>query len=520
MSERSTLKRVLSGFFDLALFAVALVTLSRILHEYHFRDIEDALRQIGTPQVLLSLLITAAGYLSLVGYDYLSFGLINKKLPLRDVLAPSFISYAVANSAPVSVVTGGGVRYRLYAGLGLTPAEMARVAGFGVMTFVLGLFTVAGTVFIVHPIELPESLKVPLPPVRVIGVIFLFVVALAFLASARRRPLRIFKKEITFPAAGAMAKQVAVSAADWLLSSGALFVLTPVHTWSAYASFLAAFLLVQIITQVIPLPGGIGVFEALVTLLRPPGVAAPAMLAAAVVYRVIYYFLPLVVAAVLLVFLDRKYRAAGLESPMATMGRSTREVAPYTTALVAAITGALLLFGSAIPPTRAALERMANILPLALIELSHFLSSLIGLGLILLAWGLAQRSRASWFTAVVLTVISMPMLVIRGGHWTTIVVLAVLLGLLLIGRVEFDRITEVAAEGPSPAWIAAIAIAVLGALWLGYFINQNQRYSGELWWQFTLDASEPRWLRAMVGVVIAGVAYALIRAYKLHKRPG
>jgi len=89
---------------------------------------------------------------------------------------------------------------------------------------------------------------------------------------------------------------------------------------------------------------------------------------------------------------------------------------------------------------------------------------------------------------------------------------------LLIGREEFDRITEVAAEGPSPAWISAIVIAVLGALWLGYFVNQNQRYSGELWWQFTLDASEPRWLRAMVGVVIAGVAYALVRTYKLHKK--
>jgi hypothetical protein len=33
------------------------------------------------------LLITAAGYLSLVGYDYLSFGSINKKLPLRAMLA-------------------------------------------------------------------------------------------------------------------------------------------------------------------------------------------------------------------------------------------------------------------------------------------------------------------------------------------------------------------------------------------------------------------------------------------------
>ena len=519
MSDRRTLKRILSGFFDLALFAVALITLSRIMREYHWRDIEAALRHIATPQILLSLLITAAGYLSLVGYDYLSFGLIRKRLPLRAVLAPSFISYAVANSAPVSVVTGGGVRYRLYAGLGLTPGEMARVAAFGVMTFVLGLFTVAGTIFIVHPIPLPENVSGRVPSVRVIGVLFLLIVAAAFWASARQRPLKLFRKQITFPPTRAMAKQVLVSAADWLLSSAALFVLMPLHTWSAWAGFLAAFLLAQITTQVIPLPGGIGVFEALVILLRPPGVSAPAMLAAAVVYRVIYYFLPLVVAAVLLVLLDRKYRAAGLASPMGTMARSTREVAPYTTALVAATTGTVLMLGSAIPPTRAVLARLNNVFPLALIELSHFLSSLIGLGLVLLAWGLAQRLRASWATAVALTIVSLPMLYLRGGHWTTVIVLLVLLALLLFGRAEFDRETEVATVGPSPAWIAAIVIAVLGTLWLGWFINQHERYSGELWWQFTLDAAEPRWLRAMVGVTVAGVAYALLRLYR-PKRQG
>ena len=94
-------------------------------------------------------------------------------------------------------------------------------------------------------------------------------------------------------------------------------------------------------------------------------------------------------------------------------------------------------------------------------------------------------------TAVALTIVSMPMLYIRGGHWTTVIVLLVLLALLFFGREEFDRKTEVAVEGPSPAWIAAIVIAVLGTLWLGYFINQHEAYSGELWWQFTLDAAEP-----------------------------
>ena len=94
------------------------------------------------------------------------------------------------------------------------------------------------------------------------------------------------------------------------------------------------------------------------------------------------------------------------------------------------------------------------------------------------------------------------------------IVLLILLALLFFGRAEFDRQTEVAVEGPSPAWIAAIVIAILGTLWLGYFINQHEAYSGELWWKVTLDAAEPRWLRAMVGVSDVGVAYALLRLYR------
>ena len=89
-----------------------------------------------------------------------------------------------------------------------------------------------------------------------------------------------------------------VSSLDWLLSSGALYVLLA-RLGVSYLDFLGAFLIAQMATQLLPLPGGIGVFEAVVLVLRPHGVAAPAVLAALLLYRVAYYLVPLLAAGVL-----------------------------------------------------------------------------------------------------------------------------------------------------------------------------------------------------------------------------
>ena len=118
-------RATLTPILNLMLFAVAIWVVNRVLAEYRYDEIVGALAAVPAGTIALTLLISAVAYLALVGYDYLAFRFAGHPLPLRSMLIPSFVAWAVSNTAPASVLTGGGLRYRLYAGLGLTPAEAA-----------------------------------------------------------------------------------------------------------------------------------------------------------------------------------------------------------------------------------------------------------------------------------------------------------------------------------------------------------------------------------------------------------
>jgi len=292
---------------DVALVAMGVWVVYRIVQDYPLHVLLLAVRSIPWWALVGSAVLTAVGYVALVGYDYLALRLVHHPLPTWKVLGPSFISFAVANNAPVAVLTGGGLRYRLYRGLGLSAKKMAKVAGFDVLTFVLGLFTIAGIAFEVAPVGVPPSLQVPLiSDVRPVGIALLLLVGLFLVLAAWHRRMCIFDHEVELPSLKMVVAEIVVSGFDWLLSSAALYILLRSVGPIGYAHFLAAFLLAQIATQVIPVPGGLGAFEAIILLLRPAGISAPPIFAGLVAYRVIYYFLPLIVAGVLLATSQRK----------------------------------------------------------------------------------------------------------------------------------------------------------------------------------------------------------------------
>jgi hypothetical protein len=91
-----------------------------------------------------------------------------------------------------------------------------------------------------------------------------------------------------------------VSSFDWLLSATALYVLFPAKAGLTFPGFLGVFLLAQIVALLSLLPGGLGVFEAILLILLPTERRPPVVLASLLIYRVIYYLLPLLAAATLL----------------------------------------------------------------------------------------------------------------------------------------------------------------------------------------------------------------------------
>jgi uncharacterized membrane protein YbhN (UPF0104 family) len=88
--------------------------------------------------------------------------------------------------------------------------------------------------------------------------------------------------------------QIAVSAADWVFSGAALYVLLPRAV--PFHVFFAVFLLGQLAALVAQIPGGLGVFEAVILWGLGPALSTPAILVGLIGYRLIYFLLPLMLA--------------------------------------------------------------------------------------------------------------------------------------------------------------------------------------------------------------------------------
>lgn len=287
------------------LFAGAVYVLRSELRQHSLQEILAELRSFPRVRLVLAVLATGLGYLALAGYDAISLAYLDRRLPARRIIYAAFLGYAFANSLPLSVVTGATVRYRLYSQWGLARDQAARVVTLNTITYAVGLLATAGVALAVQPVLLPGFLHLPLRSARPIGFACLVVVA-AYLAWSSRPggDLRIWHWDLPRPTLGRAVAQIGVSAADWVFSGAALYVLLPHRV--PFHVFLAVFLLGQIASLVAQIPGGLGVFEAVVLWGLRPALSTPAILIGLVGYRLVYFVLPLILATVIWVLREAR----------------------------------------------------------------------------------------------------------------------------------------------------------------------------------------------------------------------
>ena len=85
--------------------------------------------------VALALLVTAAAYAVLPGYDAIALAYVDHPLPIRRIAFGSFIAYALSHSLGFPLLSGGPVRYRFWSIWGLSTSEIAQAISFAGATF-------------------------------------------------------------------------------------------------------------------------------------------------------------------------------------------------------------------------------------------------------------------------------------------------------------------------------------------------------------------------------------------------
>jgi phosphatidylglycerol lysyltransferase len=287
-----------------------------------------------------------------------------------------------------------------------------------------------------------------------------------------------------------------------------LWSLLPPDAHVPFISFLGVYAAAVIAGIISHVPGGVGVFEAVV-LLTVPDVPAEAMLGSLLAYRAIYYLAPLILGTLL--FGGKELAAQGARLVRAQQLASAY-IAPVVPQIAGALTflaGALLLFSGATPAVDERLAYLDRFLPLAVLEFSHLAGSLIGLGLLVLARALFRRVQAAYHISVWLLLAGIAASLLKGLDFEEATLLALVLGVLALGRRAFYRPTQILSERFTPVWVVAITGVIVMAVWIGALSYRHVEYSHELWWTFALDANAPRMLRASLAVIVLGTAYVL-----------
>jgi phosphatidylglycerol lysyltransferase len=185
--------------------------------------------------------------------------------------------------------------------------------------------------------------------------------------------------------------------------------------------------------------------------------------------------------------------------------------APITSAFFTLAAGIMLLASGATPTIPDRYLQLYEVTPVFLIEVSHFLSSVMGLALVLIAFGLKARLDAAWWAAVVSLLIAAPLALLKAYAWEEATTLAVLGFVLIPLHSAFTRKARLSQMEVTPGWLVSAAAAVLGVGLLGLWSFEHADYGDQPFWRALADEDAARATRAWVAVALLLFAFGLWR---------
>lgn len=496
----------------LILFCIAILVLRRELHQFHYHDLVREFESIPNAAILVALCLTFLNYAVLSIYEILGFRYIHNRLPWYRVALTSFIAFAFSNNVGFYSISGSAVRFRMYSEYGLSALDISRLILFSSgIAFWLGLCTVCSLVFLIEPISLPAFLHLSFIPHQLLGLLFLApLVTFLVLSMVRKKPLRIRDWEFEIPSPALTLSLVVTSCCDWLLFAAILYVVLPLHHMT-FLSFLGIFFVAQLAGLISHVPGGLGVFETMFLLLLPETVDRSSTFGALLVFRALYYLLPLGVSALLLggleVFHNRQH-----------VGRITRQVSAWSSSIIPPVFavaifagGVILLFSGATPGVPFRMEWLMRFMPLPILELSHFLGSVAGVLLLILSWGIYRRLDSAYMFSLIFLCGGVVLSLLKGLDYEEAIILSATALALWPCKAHFYRKSSFINDRFTFGWVIGILMVLAGSLWLGFFSYKHVDYSTELWWQFSFESNASRFLRATAGIAVSLIGFGLFR---------
>ncbi len=286
---------------SLALFAGAVFFLGRIIVHLRYEEFIAALKATSAQRLFFGVAATLVSYAALLGYDLLALHVLDRRPPLRVTGLASLAGNAFSFTLGFPLLTGVATRYWIYSKAGLTGREVVTITLFATLTFWLGMAALATIGLVFGAASLAELDHLPWY-VHVGGGILLALGLCAYgsFVAGKPRVLRLFGGALRVPGPRVFLGQLAVGIADFGGAALTIYAFLPPETQTVGPLALGAvYVAAAIMGGASHAPGGIGVFEAfMLGVLYAP--SQESLLAALLLFRLVYYLIPFSLATLLI----------------------------------------------------------------------------------------------------------------------------------------------------------------------------------------------------------------------------
>jgi len=282
---------------SIAIAAIAVFALTHALKNIDYDEVFAVVRRTNAGLIALALMLVAISYGSLTLYDLMALRTIGRRdIPYRIAALASFTSYPIAHGIGAVALVSPVIRYRIYSYHGLGAIDVANICFLTGLTFWLGNLTALGLSLFYEPGAI--SLMDYLPPqVNRLLAAALLLGIVAFLVWSWLSPRSIGTRRwpVRLPSGPIMLLQIAIGIVDLGAAALAMHVLIPAGVNIGIFRLTAVFIAATLLGFASHTPAGIGVFDAAI-LIGLGGEDREPLIAALLMFRFLYHFLPFVMA--------------------------------------------------------------------------------------------------------------------------------------------------------------------------------------------------------------------------------
>ena len=292
-----------------------------------------------------------------------------------------------------------------------------------------------------------------------------------------------------------------MAGADLVAAGACLYVLLPPDSNVTFIQFLPTYLMAMVAVVLTHVPGGAGVLE--VVILHLTTASPQNVFAALLCFRVIYYLLPLLLAAILFAFYEiRQQTNSGV---LMNAGRWMRAFAPTIMAFAAFAGGMILCFTALIPTSPEQMLWMQTHVPAGVSVLAAALGGLSGVALLFYATGMVHRQTQSFKIVLCALVIGMLAVLLESFNWIVAILLAIIFLVTLSVRTRCRRPSSIWKLHLSPRWTIGGLGVILASAGVGLALHHPEM--GHL---FVVLATEL--------LALAAIAYGYVKTAHLRKK--